>query len=62
MHELISLNVGLPRDVRHGEQVVRTGVLKQPVTGPCHLGKLGLEDDGQADLEDHGGPAKAAYA
>lgn len=62
MHEILSLNVGLPKDVRDGKRVVRTGIFKGSVIGPRHLGRLQLEGDGQADLENHGGASKAAYA
>ena len=62
---VLSLQVGQPRTVRsNGEtdpvdQVWRTGFFKDPVSGSVWLGKTNLDGDGQADLENHGGPEKA---
>lgn len=59
--KLISLNVGLPREVTwHGVNVT-TGIFKQPVEGRVALRKLNLDGDRQADLSVHGGPYKAVY-
>ena len=38
-----------------------SGIAKQPVTGPCHVGPLGLAGDEQADLKAHGGEYKAVH-
>lgn len=59
---LVSVQVGLPREVRWRGKVVRTAIWKQPVAGTVRVGPLSLEGDGQADLEAHGGAAKAVYA
>ncbi len=56
---LVSLNVGLPRPLAHGGGEVQSGILKSPVRGPLRLRETGLEGDGQADVEHHGGPDKA---
>lgn len=48
----MSVNVGLPKDVR---RTVFTGVFKEPVSGPRHVGKLNLDGDGQGDLTGHTG-------
>ncbi len=46
-----------------GDEPVLSGIAKQPVAaGPRHLGPVGLEGDGQADLVNHGGRDKAVYA
>ncbi len=58
---VVSVNVGLPRTVTFGKRTMRTGILKEPVSGAIPLGRLGLEGDGQADPAYHGGPEKAAY-
>jgi MOSC domain-containing protein YiiM len=59
--KLVSVNVGLPREVIwHGRPVI-TGIFKQPVTGPVALRKLNLDGDRQADLTVHGGEHKAVY-
>jgi MOSC domain-containing protein YiiM len=59
---LLSVNVGLPRTVEFHGHTVRTGIFKEPVAFRVHVGKLGLDGDGQADLTVHGGPDKAVYA
>jgi MOSC domain-containing protein YiiM len=59
---VVSVNVGLPQDIaRHGG-VVRTGIFKDPVSGPVRVRRLNLDGDGQADLTVHGGRDKAVYA
>jgi MOSC domain-containing protein YiiM len=58
---LISINVGLPREILHGGQTITTGIFKAPVAGPVWLGHLNLVGDGQADLRVHGGADKAVY-
>lgn len=59
---LISVNVGLPREVDWKGKVVTTGIFKEPVEGRVKLQTLNLEGDRQADLSVHGGPDKAVYA
>ena len=58
---LISVNVGLPREVTWKGRTVTTGIFKAPVDGPVALRRHNLEGDRQADLSVHGGPTKAAY-
>lgn len=58
---VLSVNVGLPRDVTFGKRRMRTAILKEPARGAIPLRRLGLEGDGQADPKYHGGPDKAAY-
>lgn len=59
--EIISINVGLPREVPWQGKTVSTGIFKSPVDGPVALRPLNLDGDGQADLSVHGGRYKAAY-
>jgi len=59
--KLLSVSVSLPREIRHAGKIVTTGIFKQPVRGPVHLGRCHLDGDGQADLVNHGGVDKAAY-
>ena len=61
MH-VVSVNVGLPREVVWKGMAVRTGIYKEPVPGPVKIGKLNLTGDRQADLTVHGGADKAVYA
>lgn len=58
---LVSVNVGLPRDVEWRGEIVRTSIFKRPVAGPVRVGRLSLEGDAQADPSVHGGATKAAY-
>ena len=59
--KIISLNVGLPREVTWHGQPVTTGIFKEPVSGRLALRKLNLDGDRQADLSVHGGEYKAVY-
>jgi len=58
---LISVNVGLPREIVHQGRVVSTGIFKEPAAGPVLLRHLNLDGDRQADPRVHGGADKAAY-
>jgi MOSC domain-containing protein YiiM len=59
---VLSVNVGLPREVTWRGKPVRTGIYKEPVTGRVPLRRLNLDGDRQADLRVHGGRHKAVYA
>lgn len=60
--KLISIQVGLPREVTWQGKSVTTGIFKEPVDGPVMLRALNLDGDAQADLSVHGGLTKAVYA
>ena len=59
--KLLSINVGLPREVSRQGKTILTGIFKDPVKGPVMLRTLNLDGDKQADLSVHGGPSKAVY-
>ena len=59
--KLISVNVGLPREVTVGSKTVRTSIWKYPVQGRIHVAALNLDGDQQSDLSVHGGIDKAVY-
>jgi MOSC domain-containing protein YiiM len=59
--KVVSLNVGLPREVMWHGQTVTTGIFKAAVDGRVALRKLNLDGDRQADLTVHGGEYKAVY-
>jgi ferredoxin-NADP reductase/MOSC domain-containing protein YiiM len=61
MARLLSVNVGLPRDIAWKGRTVHTGVWKNPVTGRCRVSRLNLEGDGQGDLAGHGGEHRAVF-
>jgi len=58
---LVSVNVGMPKDVRWQGRTVFTGVFKDPVTGPRRVRKLNVDGDGQGDLAGHGGEQRAVF-
>jgi MOSC domain-containing protein YiiM len=59
---LLSINVGLPREIQWQGKLVRTSIFKSPVLGQVRVSKLNLEGDQQSDLSVHGGVHKAVYA
>jgi MOSC domain-containing protein YiiM len=59
---VISVNVGMPREVIWRGRSVFTSIFKDPVANSVPLRRLNLDGDGQADLTVHGGPDKAVYA
>jgi len=60
--KMVSVNVGLPREVSWQGKLVTTGIFKKPVSRPMIMRTLNLDGDGQADLTVHGGASKAVYA
>ena len=58
---LISLNVGLPRDVVWQGRTVHTGIWKDAVEGPRMVRRLNVDGDGQGDLAGHGGEQRAVF-
>jgi MOSC domain-containing protein YiiM len=60
--QVISVNVGLPREVSWKGKTVTTGIFKEPISQRVMLRTLNLDGDGQADLTVHGGVDKAVYA
>ena len=58
---LLSVNVGMPKDVLWHGKTVFTGVFKDPVTGPRHVSGLNVDGDGQGDLAGHGGEQRAVF-
>ena len=61
MPRLLSVNVGLPRDVTWNGKAVRTAVWKSPVMGRRMVRKLDINGDAQADLAGHGGEHRAVF-
>ncbi|MDP7706745.1 MOSC and FAD-binding oxidoreductase domain-containing protein [Mycobacterium sp. TY815] len=59
MGKLVSVNVGMPRDVQWNDKTVHTGIWKSPVAGPVMARRLNLDGDGQGDLGGHGGEQRA---
>ncbi|MGA8729969.1 MAG: MOSC and FAD-binding oxidoreductase domain-containing protein [Terracidiphilus sp.] len=58
---LLSVNVGLPREVTWNGKTVRTSVWKSPVDGRRMVRKLDIDGDAQADLAGHGGEQRAVF-
>jgi ferredoxin-NADP reductase/MOSC domain-containing protein YiiM len=58
---LLSVNVGMPKDVPWQGKTVYTGVFKNPVSGPRRVRRLNVDGDGQGDLAGHGGEQRAVF-
>jgi ferredoxin-NADP reductase/MOSC domain-containing protein YiiM len=56
---LLSINVGLPKDVAWQGRTVHTGVWKVPVSDRRMVRRLNIDGDGQGDLAGHGGEQRA---
>jgi ferredoxin-NADP reductase/MOSC domain-containing protein YiiM/ferredoxin len=61
MPRLLSLNVGMPRDVEWQGRTVHTGIWKEPVDGRRMVRRLNVDGDGQGDVGGHGGPNRAVF-
>ena len=61
MARLLSVNVGLPKDITWQGQTVHTGIWKTPVEGPRMVRRLNIDGDGQGDLHGHGGERRAVF-
>ncbi|MFI6654781.1 MOSC domain-containing protein [Streptomyces sp. NPDC050523] len=59
MPSLVSVNVGMPKDVPWQGRTVHTGVWKHPVSGPAMVRRLNIDGDGQGDTQGHGGEQRA---
>ena len=58
---LLSVNVGMPRDVEWEGRTVHTAIWKDPVEGPRMVRRLNIDGDGQGDLNGHGGVNRAVF-
>src|SRR6476619_487547 len=58
---LLSVNVGLPKDVSWQGRSVYTGVFKESVPGLRRVGRLNVDGDGQGDLAGDGGEQRAVF-
>src|SRR5215510_450296 len=58
---LLSVNVGLPRDVSWHGRTVHTAVWKRPVEGLRMARRLNIDGDGQGDRAGHGGEHRAVF-
>jgi MOSC domain-containing protein YiiM len=59
--KLVSVNVGLPREVEWDGRIIRTSIFKTPVRGRVPVRQLNVDGDQQSDLTVHGGVDKAVY-
>ena len=60
--KVLSVSVGLPREIEAGDRLVRTSIFKSPVAGRVPIVGNNLAGDAQSDLSVHGGRTKAIYA
>ena len=58
---LVSVNVGMPREVQWQGRAVFTGIWKEATSGPRLVRRLNIDGDGQGDLAGHGGEQRAVY-
>jgi len=58
---LLSVNVGLPRDIAWRGKTVHTAIWKAPVQGLRMVRRLNIDGDGQGDLAGHGGEHRAVF-
>ena len=61
MPRLLSVNVGLPRDIAWRGETVRTAIWKEPVQGRRMVRRLNIDGDKQGDLAGHGGEYRAVF-
>ena len=61
MARLLSVNVGLPRDIEWQGKTVHTAVWKASVQGRRTARRLNIDGDGQGDLVGHGGEHRAVF-
>ena len=59
--KVISVNVGLPREIIWRGRTVKSSIWKNPVAGRVRVSTLNLDGDQQSDLSVHGGVDKAVY-
>jgi MOSC domain-containing protein YiiM len=59
--KIVSVNVGMPREIVLRGMHFETGIFKKPVDGPVMIREMNLDGDAQADLTVHGGAEKAVY-
>ena len=59
MGRLVSVNVGMPKNVQWRGKAVYTGIWKTPVEGPVMVRRINIDGDGQGDLTGHGGEQRA---
>ena len=58
---LLSVNVGMPRDVEWEGRIVHTGIWKNAVEGRRMVRHFNVDGDGQGDLHGHGGVNRAVF-
>jgi len=58
---LLSVNVGLARDIAWRGKTVHTAIWKAPVQGRRMVRRLNIDGDGQGDLAGHGGEHRAVF-
>ncbi len=61
MPSLLSVNVGMPRNVAWQGRTVHTSVWKHQVNGPRLVRRVNIDGDGQGDLDGHGGEHRAVF-
>lgn len=60
--KVLSVNVGLPKEVESNGQKIFTSIYKTPITGPVLAANHHLEGDESGNKKVHGGEYQAVYA
>lgn len=60
--QIVSVNVGMPREVTYRDRTYATAIYKTPVPGRVTLRHLNIDGDAQGNPKNHGGPDMAVYA
>jgi MOSC domain-containing protein YiiM len=60
--KILSIQVGLPKEIIYRGKAIFTAIFKSPIEGPVQVRTLSIEGDGQGNLKVHGGVDKAVYA
>ncbi|AEW00471.1 Nitric oxide dioxygenase [Niastella koreensis GR20-10] len=59
--KVLSVNVGMSREVGFRGKLIRTSIFKKPVTGRVVVRRLNIDGDCQTDLGAHGGEHRAVF-
>ncbi len=59
--KIISVNLGIEKEIQMGDRMDRTGIYKYPVQNAVRVTELGLAEDFIESKKHHGGPDQAIY-
>ena len=59
--KIISINLGIEKEIQMGDKIDRTGIYKVPIQHAVRVTEFGLEGDYIESKKHHGGPDQAVY-